>query len=58
MSLSKLAAAVALALAASGAQAQISGGVVKIGVLNDMSGLYSDIGGPGSPPRRGRWTTT
>jgi branched-chain amino acid transport system substrate-binding protein len=48
MSLSKLAAAVALALAASGAQAQISGGVVKIGVLNDMSGLYSDIGGPGS----------
>jgi branched-chain amino acid transport system substrate-binding protein len=48
MSLSKLAAAVALALAASGAQAQISGGVVKIGVLNDMSGLYADIGGPGS----------
>ena len=48
MSLSKLAAAVALALAASGAQAQISGGVVKIGVMNDMSGLYADIGGPGS----------
>jgi branched-chain amino acid transport system substrate-binding protein len=45
---SKLGAAVALAFAASGAQAQISGGVVKIGVLNDMSSLYADIGGPGS----------
>ena len=30
------------------AQAQISGNVVKIGVLNEMSGLYADIGGPGS----------
>ena len=30
------------------ASAQISGDVVKIGVLNDMSGLYADIGGPGS----------
>jgi branched-chain amino acid transport system substrate-binding protein len=30
------------------AQAQISDGTVKIGVLNDMSGLYSDITGPGS----------
>jgi branched-chain amino acid transport system substrate-binding protein len=30
------------------ASAQISGNVVKIGVLNDMSGLYADIGGPGS----------
>ncbi|MGE0310119.1 MAG: ABC transporter substrate-binding protein [Lautropia sp.] len=30
------------------AQAQMSGDVVKIGVMNDMSGLYSDIGGPGS----------
>jgi len=28
--------------------AQMSGVVVKIGVLNDMSGLYADIGGPGS----------
>ncbi|HNL40759.1 MAG TPA: ABC transporter substrate-binding protein, partial [Ottowia sp.] len=28
--------------------AQISGNVVKIGVMNDMSGLYADIGGPGS----------
>lgn len=30
------------------AQAQISGNVVKIGVMNDMSGVYADIGGPGS----------
>jgi branched-chain amino acid transport system substrate-binding protein len=43
-----LTAAVALALTAGGAHAQVSGGVVKIGVMNDMSGLYSDIGGPGS----------
>jgi branched-chain amino acid transport system substrate-binding protein len=33
---------------AGAAQAQISGNVVKIGVLNDMSGLYADVGGPGS----------
>ena len=30
------------------ANAQISGDVVKIGVMNDMSGLYADLGGPGS----------
>ncbi len=30
------------------ANAQISGDVVKIGVMNDMSGVYADIGGPGS----------
>ena len=30
------------------ANAQISGNVVKIGVMNDMSGLYADLGGPGS----------
>src|SRR5258707_13455237 len=30
------------------ASAEISGDVVKIGVLNDMSGLYADISGPGS----------
>jgi branched-chain amino acid transport system substrate-binding protein len=46
--LKQLSAAVALAFAASGAHAQVSGGVVKIGVMNDMSGLYADIGGPGS----------
>jgi branched-chain amino acid transport system substrate-binding protein len=44
----KLTAAVALAFAASGANAQVSDGVIKIGVLTDMSSLYSDIGGPGS----------
>ena len=30
------------------ASAQISDGIVKIGVLYDMSGLYADITGPGS----------
>ncbi len=45
---SKITAAVALAFAAAGAQAQVSDNVVKIGVLNDMSSLYADIGGPGS----------
>jgi branched-chain amino acid transport system substrate-binding protein len=30
------------------ALAQVSDDVVKIGVLNDQSGLYADIGGPGS----------
>ena len=45
--LTKVAAAVAFALAGS-AQAQVSGNVVKIGVMSDMSSLYADIGGPGS----------
>lgn len=31
-----------------GAQSAVSGDVVKIGVLTDMSGLYSDVGGQGS----------
>jgi len=44
-----LAALVALAsLAAAPALAQISDGVVKIGVLTDMSSLYTDISGAGS----------
>jgi branched-chain amino acid transport system substrate-binding protein len=30
------------------AHAQISDGIVRIGVLNDQSGLYADLGGPGS----------
>ncbi|MGB6252429.1 MAG: ABC transporter substrate-binding protein, partial [Bradyrhizobium sp.] len=30
------------------AQAQISDDVVRIGVLNDQTGLYADLGGPGS----------
>src|SRR5216117_4210155 len=38
----------AVALAVGPAHAQISDGVVKIGVLNDQSGAYSDITGPGS----------
>ena len=37
-----------LAALAAPASAQISGDVVKIGVLSDMSSLYADIGGPGS----------
>ena len=41
-------AAALLALATGGAQAQISDGVIKIGVMNDMSGLYADLTGPGS----------
>ena len=47
MKLKALAAAAALALSA-GAQAQISGNVVKIGVMNDQSGTYADLSGPGS----------
>ncbi|MCX7278096.1 MAG: ABC transporter substrate-binding protein [Burkholderiales bacterium] len=33
---------------ATGAQAQVSDGVVKIGVLTDLSGTYSDLAGPGA----------
>jgi branched-chain amino acid transport system substrate-binding protein len=40
--------AVAAALAAGAAQAQISDGVIKIGVLSDMSSLYTDLAGAGS----------
>ncbi|MDU6726179.1 MAG: ABC transporter substrate-binding protein [Bradyrhizobium sp.] len=44
-----VAAALALAALCGTAQAQtISDDVVKIGVLNDMSSLYADIGGPNS----------
>ena len=38
----------ALAAFSGAAAAQVSDGVVKIGVMNDMSGLYADIAGPGS----------
>ncbi|HUP98818.1 MAG TPA: ABC transporter substrate-binding protein [Usitatibacter sp.] len=48
LKLKALAAAAALAFAAGTAQAQISGNVVKIGVLNDQSSLYADLGGQGS----------
>jgi branched-chain amino acid transport system substrate-binding protein len=34
--------------AASPANAQVSGNVIKIGVLGDQSGVVADIGGPGS----------
>src|SRR4051794_24330982 len=37
-----------LALVAGDAAAEISGSLVKIGVLNDQSGVYSDENGPGS----------
>jgi len=40
--------AVALALGCAGAQAQYSDGVIKIGVMNDMSGTYADLSGQGS----------
>ena len=40
--------AAALCAATTGAQAQISDNLIKIGVLNDMSGVYADISGPSS----------
>ncbi|RVU46250.1 ABC transporter substrate-binding protein [Rubrivivax rivuli] len=52
MQLKKIAAACTLACAATlgavaPAQAQISGDTIKIGIITDMSGLYSDIDGAG-----------
>ena len=44
----QLVSAVALALGAGAAQAQVSDGVIKIGVLNDQSSLYADLAGQGS----------
>ncbi len=38
----------AAALASTSAFAQYSDGVIRIGVMNDMSGLYADISGPGA----------
>ena len=49
MKLNKISSACALAFAAlfgSSAHAQISGDVIKIGLITDMSGLYADIDGP------------
>jgi len=43
-----LLAAVLAAFAGGTAHAQVSDGVIKIGVLSDMSSLYADITGPGS----------
>lgn len=48
MNLEKTAAACTLALAAAtGAQAQISGDVIRIGLITDMSSVYADIDGQG-----------
>ena len=44
-----IAAALAAGFAAT-AQAQVSDGVIKIGVLSDMSSLYADIAGKGLLP--------
>ena len=43
-----LAGVAALALSAGPAAAQVSGDVVKLGVLNDQSGTYADLAGMGS----------
>ena len=43
-----LIAAAALWLGAGAAEAQYSDGVIKIGVMNDQSGTYSDLSGQGS----------
>src|SRR3979409_1636848 len=48
MRLAALAGLAAALMMSAAAQAQISGDVVKIGVMNDMSGLYADISGQGS----------
>ncbi|MES2564898.1 MAG: ABC transporter substrate-binding protein [Pseudomonadota bacterium] len=44
----KLCIAVAMACTTGAAQAQYSDSVIKIGVLNDQSGTYADLAGPGS----------
>jgi branched-chain amino acid transport system substrate-binding protein len=41
-------AALTAALMCGAAQAQMSDGVIKIGVMNDMSGTYADLSGQGS----------
>jgi branched-chain amino acid transport system substrate-binding protein len=43
-----LAAGAALCVGTSLAQAQYSDGIIKLGVMNDQSGLYSDLSGQGS----------
>jgi len=48
MKRSLLALAIVGALGVGTAQAQISGNVIKIGVLSDMSSLYTDLAGQGS----------
>jgi branched-chain amino acid transport system substrate-binding protein len=49
MKLNQVAQAVGLSLLlATAAQAQVSDGLVKIGVLTDLSGTYSDLAGTGA----------
>src|SRR5215510_14885613 len=49
MTIARIAALIGvLTLLAGPADAQISDGVVKIGVLNDQASLYADLGGQGS----------
>jgi branched-chain amino acid transport system substrate-binding protein len=48
MKLQRTLIAAAVAALAGTAQAQVSDGVVKIGVMNDQSGTYADLAGPGS----------
>lgn len=47
MQMKALFATTAFVLAAGAAQAQVTDGVIKLGVLNDQSGLYADVSGPG-----------
>ena len=48
MKLKKIAAACAVTLAAAtGAHAQVSGDVIKIGIITDMSSVYADLDGQG-----------
>ena len=46
--LSTLACAAAFAMLSGAASAQVSGNTVKVGVLTDMSGTYSDLAGAGA----------
>ena len=43
-----LAASLALSGLATSAQAQVSDGAVRIGVLTDLSGVYADVAGKGT----------
>jgi len=48
LGIATLVAALAVAVAAAPVHAQVSDGVIKIGVLNDQSSLYADLAGQGS----------
>jgi branched-chain amino acid transport system substrate-binding protein len=48
MRLGVLAVVVTMVFSISGADAEISDGIIRIGVLNDQSSLYADAAGPGS----------